>query len=465
MTRQGPDRLLMTVLVIAAVIGISVSYGISRERDWLRYRETFNARSAGLAEALKEEFESYQIAINSVKSFIEGSEKVTDKEFAIFAGTLMRNKPEILSIDYILGMDAGQRVLWELQNGLSVSDMDESGALRRAPYRSEYMVLDLGYPDEVGTAFKGLDLKAYPTISRILSKAAASGSEEALCDVAIISPDGGNRKGCVIVVPVQHIEDRIRSGDAAPPVGYVLAALDNSMVLERFSDRAEDAGMLVKIESIEGSEAHLIKPFDAEPLRRRCLLLPDYPQNEVTVEKLGLSLKISFAATGRFQRENLSYMYLVTFPVGLLLAAIGVLALLLTSRDKRKLQSMVDERVEELRSSEARYKEMFISSYDPILLLSSEGIVEMANPAAAVLTGKDTGELEGMRLEELLSPDAKLLGGDLVQRIRDGAAFRYEHRVVNASGGLTEVDGTYSSLPDGKLQAIWRDITEYRRRQ
>ena len=158
-------------------------------------------------------------------------------------------------------------------------------------------------------------------------------------------------------------------------------------------------------------------------------------------------------------------MYLVTFPIGLLLAAIGVLALLLMSRDKRKLQSMVDERVEELRSSEARYKEMCISSYDPILLLSSEGLVEMANPAAAVLTGKDTGELEGMRLEELLSPDAKLLGGDLVQRIRDGAAFRYEHRVVNASGGLTEVDGTYSSLPDGKLQAIWRDITEYRRRQ
>lgn len=465
MTRQGLDRLLMAVLVIAAVIGITVSYGISRERDWRRYEETFDARSAELAEALSEELESYRIVINSVKSFIEGSEKVTDEEFAIFSGTLIRNKPEILSINYILDMNAGQRLIWELQNGLPVSDLDESGDLKKAPYRSGYLVLDLGYPEEVRPAFKGLDLAGFPIIRQMLSEAASSGLERALCDVAILSPNGDDKRGCVIAVKVQNINDRVKSGDGAPPAGYVLAALDTDMVLARLAKNAENAGMLVRIESFDGSEAHLIRPFAAEPLRRRCLLLPDYPQNEVAVEKMGLSLKVSFAATGKFQREHLSYMYLVTFPVGLLLAAIGVLALLLVSRDKRKLQSMVEERVEELRSSEARYKEMFVSSYDPILLLNGQGIIEMANPAAAALTGRDTGELEGMRLEDLLSPDAKLLGSDLLQRIREGVDFRYEHRIVNASGGLTEVDGTYSSLPDGKLQAIWRDITEYRRGQ
>lgn len=154
----------MAVLVIAAVIGITVSYGISRERDWRRYEETFDARSAELAEALSEELESYRIVINSVKSFIEGSEKVTDEEFAIFSGTLIRNKPEILSINYILDMNAGQRLIWELQNGLPVSDLDESGALKKAPYRSGYLVLDLGYPEEVRPAFKGLDLAGFPII-------------------------------------------------------------------------------------------------------------------------------------------------------------------------------------------------------------------------------------------------------------------------------------------------------------
>lgn len=465
MTRQGLDRLLMAMLVLTAVIGITVSYSISRDRDWRRYEETFDARSAELANGLSEELESFRIAINSVRSFIEGSEKVTDEEFALFAGTLIKNKPELLSIDYILDMPAAQRLIWELSNALSVSDMDESGALRRAPYRSNHKVLDLGYPEDVGLAFKGLDLSAFPRINGALADAAAIGSEVALCNVEIIAPGGDISKGCVITVPVHHIEDRIRSGDGGTPAGFVLAALDAGMMLANLVRGSENAGMLVKVESLEDGDAHLIRDFGTEPLRRRCLLLPDFPQNVAVVEKLGLSLKVSFAATSKFQRENLSYMYLVTFPVGLLMTAIGVLAVLLVGRDKYKLRGMVEERVAELRSSEARYKEMFVSSYDPILLVSGEGVIEMANPAAAHLTGRTTDELEGMRMEELLSQEARLLEIDLMQRIKDGTAFRYEHRVVNASGGLTEVDGTYSSLPDGKLQAIWRDITEYRKRQ
>ncbi len=465
MTRQGLDRLLMAMLVLTAVIGITVSYSISKDRDWRRYEETFDARSAELARALDEELESYRIAINSVRSFIEGSEKVTDDEFALFAGTIMKDKPELISIDYILDMPAAQRLIWELSNGLSVTDMDESGAFRRAPYRSNHKVLDLGYPEDVGLAFKGLDLSAFPSINRMLADAAAIGSEAALSNVEIVAPGGDSSKGCVITVPVHHIEDRIRSGDGGTPAGFVLAALDTGMMMANLVKSSENAGMLVKVESMEDGEAHLIRDFGAEPLRRRCLLLPDFPQNVAVVEKLGLSLKISFAATSKFQRENLSYMYLVTFPVGLLMTAIGLLAVLLVGRDKDKLKAMVEERVADLRSSEARYKEMFVSSYDPILLVNSQGVIEMANPAAASLTGRAAGVLVGMRLEELLSQDAKLLENDLIQRIKEGTAFRYEHRVVNASGGLTEVDGTYSSLPDGKLQAIWRDITEYRKRQ
>lgn len=465
MAGQSRDRLLLGILIIAAVVGIIVSFGISRGRDWRRYEETFDSRSAELAEALSEELESYSFAINSVRSFIEGSQKVTDEEFAIFAGTILSSKPEILSIDYILDMNPGQRIVWELANGLAVSDMDEAGLLRRAPFRSEYMVLDLGYPEDVSDTFKGLDLSAFPTIKQALKDSKASGSEVALCDVSIISPDSASRKGCIVVVPVLHIEDRVRSGDGAPPAGFVLAALDTGKVLEKLAISSESAGMLVRVESMEGGETHLVKDFEREPMRRRCLILPDYPQDEVLVEKMGLSIKLSFVATSKFQKDHLSYMYLVTFPVGLLLAAIGVMVHLLISRENLRLQAMADDRVKELRSSEAKYREMFLSSYDPILLVSDQGVIEMANPAASALTGRKADELEGMRLEDLLSPDAKLLGVGLVQRVKDGAAFRYEHRVVGASGGLTEVDATYSALPDGRIQAIWRDITHYRRMQ
>lgn len=465
MTRQGRDRILLAVLVLAAVVGMAVSYGISRDRDWRRYEETFDARSAELAESLSKELESYALAITSVRSFIEGSEKVTDAEFAIFAGALIRNKPELISIDYILAMNSGQRLVWELANGLSVSDLDESGRLKKAPLRPGYMVLELGFPEDVSATFKGLDISAFPKIKDALEETASSGAEVALCDVAIIDPSGDNSRGCIIAVPVQQIQDRLKSGENAPPEGFLLAALDTEMVLAKLARSSEESGMLVKVESMDGEEAHLIMDFAGEPLRRRCLLLPDYPRNEVTVEKLGLSLKASFAATPMFQRDNLSYMYLVTFPVGLLLTAVGVLAILLVGKEKLQLVNMVEQRVTELRSSEARYKEMFLSSYDPILLIDSQGLIEMANPACAALTGKASGGLAGMRFEELLSPEAKLAGIDLVQRVTEGTALRFEHRVVNASGGMTEVDGTYSSLPEGKIQAIWRILPSDRRDQ
>ncbi len=464
MARQSRDRLLLVMLVLAAVVGITVSYGISREDNWRRYEEAFEARSAELAESLSEKLDSINVAIYSVRSFIEGSEKVTDEEFAIFAEALLRNRPEIHSIHYILEISDAQRPIWELANGVSVSDLDESGSLGRAASRPSYMVLDLGYPEDVGTTFKGLDLSAFPKTRQALERTSASGSEFAICDVAVGSAGDGDRRGCVITLPVQHIVDRIRSGDDAPPTGYVMAVLDSDIMLAKLITGAENAGMLVRVKNSEEPEDCLIKDFAEEPLRRSCLALPDFPRSELSVEKVGLSLKLSFAATPKFQSENLRYIYLATIPAGLLMAAIAVMALLLVRKDKLKLQAMVEARVEELRSSEARYKEMFVSSYDPIFLINEHGAIEMANPAAAALTGRSSKELEGMRLEDLLSADAMLLGSGLVQRMREGTALRYEHRVMNASGGLTEVDGTYSSLPDGKIQAIWRDITDYRKR-
>lgn len=108
-------------------------------------------------------------------------------------------------------------------------------------------------------------------------------------------------------------------------------------------------------------------------------------------------------------RSSLSVL-LFGFALSLGLAVLAHLlvrrmVLLRKARDRAMAEIQKRERAQnELEASEDRYHSVFDSATDGLVIIDSDRIVE-ANPAASLMHGYSTGELAGMDVRDLISPD------------------------------------------------------------
>ncbi len=116
--------------------------------------------------------------------------------------------------------------------------------------------------------------------------------------------------------------------------------------------------------------------------------------------------------------------------------------------DISRLRKQLDQRTDEVRSCEERFRAIIFSSADGIILVNRQGIVRFVNPAAENLLCRSAGELEGGRFDFPLSEEKTEITltcpGDVTRFV--------EMRVVE-----TKWEGEFVYL------ATLRDITERRR--
>ncbi len=120
-----------------------------------------------------------------------------------------------------------------------------------------------------------------------------------------------------------------------------------------------------------------------------------------------------------------------------------------------------------MEESEARYRHLFESAADAILVLDREGgrigRILQANPAAAAMHGYSVEELQTMDVTELLAPDA-LLGYTMrTERILGGQWVRSEINHRKKDGTIFPVEigvGVFDICKNKYILAIDRDITE-----
>jgi len=115
----------------------------------------------------------------------------------------------------------------------------------------------------------------------------------------------------------------------------------------------------------------------------------------------------------------------------------------------------------ERREADARYRAMFTSAFDGMVIRNPQGIVLDANPASAAITGYSREELVGQHLSRIYDPQ------ELAERpLRGDAARRWsmlERTVQRKDRGRRAVEVAIGPLPDGNILGIMRDITERRR--
>ena len=124
---------------------------------------------------------------------------------------------------------------------------------------------------------------------------------------------------------------------------------------------------------------------------------------------------------------------------------------------------------EELMTSQERYRSIFESSQDGILVTSRAGDILAINPAGAQLLGYEQKETAGLHIREIL-PDAGARG-DFQRALEEAGSLRGYEMTLRGRHGLEthcEVTASLSYAHDGTVagyQGILRDITSRKQMQ
>jgi len=121
------------------------------------------------------------------------------------------------------------------------------------------------------------------------------------------------------------------------------------------------------------------------------------------------------------------------------------------------------EREAALRESETRYRSIFESTTDAVLVFDRDGIIAEANPNAYRMYGYEPGELVGLLADKIIHPDYFHGFANFRTAIDDSGHFRARSVNLRKDGTPFDVDvhgGRFSYQGEPHLLSIVRDIRE-----
>ncbi len=118
---------------------------------------------------------------------------------------------------------------------------------------------------------------------------------------------------------------------------------------------------------------------------------------------------------------------------------------------------------EALRASEKQYRMLMERASDGIVLTDAGGRIVAANRQACELSGWDEASMLSRDVAELLVVNEDVSVAPLFRGLREGGPVRVEARLRHRGGELLDVEMSASRMPDGRVQAILREITERKR--
>ena len=121
---------------------------------------------------------------------------------------------------------------------------------------------------------------------------------------------------------------------------------------------------------------------------------------------------------------------------------------------------------EALRASEEKYRSLFKSTADALLVIEFDGAILDANPAACSMYGFPRGEFLGLSVRELTNPDYYHTFEAAKKMLAEGKSFSVESVNMRKDGTSFSVDIRLASLPyrcRKAIIAVVRDTTERKR--
>ena len=166
-----------------------------------------------------------------------------------------------------------------------------------------------------------------------------------------------------------------------------------------------------------------------------------------------------------------------TYPVFGLLLSIGLSCLVYLLSNRMEMYRRARDRalleIEErkkaaraLKVSEQRYRNVFDSSTDALLVLEPDGTVVEANPAAGRMHGFRTDEIVNRPVQNLIAPENRRQYQEFRKQMELGGSARLDSRNLHKDGNVIDVEVRGTRLKHDSMErhlAIITDVTEKRR--
>lgn len=116
-----------------------------------------------------------------------------------------------------------------------------------------------------------------------------------------------------------------------------------------------------------------------------------------------------------------------------------------------------------LRESEEKFRSLFETALDAILVADENGRYLDANPQALELTGYSREELLTMSVSDLTPPEDRGTGEDRYRQFAESGRMHGEYRLLHKDGRVIDVEYSAARMGPGRHQSTLRDITERKR--
>ena len=137
------------------------------------------------------------------------------------------------------------------------------------------------------------------------------------------------------------------------------------------------------------------------------------------------------------------------------------------ARDRALTEVWERKRAEEaLRASEARYRSVFDTAAEGLIVIDDEDRIVEANPVACRMHGYGPGELDGICVRDLIAEDHRSTLDTCKERCAQGETPRWDSVHVRPNSTRLDVEVRASALPrgfDDRLVLIVTDVTERQR--
>ncbi|MEO6230248.1 MAG: PAS domain S-box protein [Ferruginibacter sp.] len=167
--------------------------------------------------------------------------------------------------------------------------------------------------------------------------------------------------------------------------------------------------------------------------------------------------KLSIASAKSSQ--NYADFYLFGL-LGLLFSFIGGWFVFVVARRPEKLNHLVKIRTAELQESEANYRSLIEQASDGVILYSFDGTILQFNKAAYLETGYTSEEFSKLNLKDLLVEDKPIDGHLNINSHENVKKANFQRLLRKKDGDFIDIELNVSLLPDDKLLAFIRDITD-----
>jgi PAS domain S-box-containing protein len=465
-------RRLTVAPALAAALACTVAlFALIFQAEKVRLQTETGNRSQYLGNALETLLIDDSVdAPSALRALFNASKTVERKEFAVFAGSLLKRNPEIQALEWIprtprerLGqLERSARE--EGYGNFRVQERDASGALVPAGDRAEYFPVFFVEPWTGNASAFGFDLASDPVRRQALDLARSSGAPSVTQRIRLVQ-ETGEQYGVLIYYPVYK---NGTDGTASDLSGFTLIVLRMGLLVDRALAGLERDGLHVSLRDLSA-------PADESALYAeagRWSPATEYGLGDwrkaVTVGDR--TWRIEIAPDLEFVAHNSSWLPWIALTGGLLFTGLLNIYLLTVSGRSAHIQALVRQRTAELekstaslRESEERFRLLVEQSVDGILVHDAQCRYVEANPAACRMLGYAREEMLGRSVADMVAEgEAARIAPDIA-RFASGQAAPGEYRCRRKDGSIFIGEIAGSLLPDGRFLGILRDITERKR--